>query len=359
MSRKNVGLAAGVFTIIAVIAGATAVFTTLLPAFGPPPFEDHQGSPQAGRPAGPPAAAPVARQNLPPDFMGVAGISGWVPAGTSRAFTKDSLYGYVDGGAEIFLEYGFRNLWVFEFVPDKPAAGGKEITLELYQMSSPAAAFGIFSTRREGNEPVSASIKTANWIGREQTNFVKGDLYANILAADCTQDEVEAFAMSLDLHLPAGEALLPRAFFCMPEFNLIRGSERYICGTAAATNESPLLGADFWGFKEGLAEAYSVKYGPGDSKLVLIHFKKPPKNLVNNVLGLFNEYLMDVTTTYQVMQGRTVAGRKFYFGWNGPNGIIITDEPDPKAARMRIEATLKKAAERLGTSEEELGQKIR
>jgi len=298
------------------------------------------------------------RPNFPPDFMGVAGITGWVLSGPPRVFSKESLYGYIDGGAEAFLQYGFRNLWVYRFVPDKPVAAGKEITLELYQMASPAAAFGIFSTRREGGEPVSPAIRTANWIGREQTNLVKGDLYANILAAGCEQGDVEAFAMSLDRHLPAGETLLPRAFFCMPEFNLIRGSERYICGLTAAANESPLLGADFWGFKEGVAEAYSVKYGPGTSKLVLIHFSKPPKDLWNNVLGLFNEYFLDVTTMKQVLQGQTVAGRRFYFGWNSPNGIIITDEPDPKVARMRIDETLKRAGKSsdLGSGP---GQKIR
>jgi hypothetical protein len=54
----------------------------------------------------------------------------------------------------------------------------------------------------------------------------------------------------------------------------------------------------------------------------------------------------------QVMQGRTVAGRKFYFGWNGPNGIIITDEPDPSVARKRIQEALDKAAKRLGVEPE-------
>jgi hypothetical protein len=140
----------------------------------------------------------------------------------------------------------------------------------------------------------------------------------------------------------------------MPEFSLLPGTERYICGDVAAANESPLLGADFWGFKGGLAEAYSAKYGPGPSKLILIHFKgPPPTDLVDKVLGLFNEYLLDVTTMNEIMQGRTVAGRKFYFGWNGPNGILILDEPDPKAARARIQEALNKAAKRLAENREE------
>jgi hypothetical protein len=284
---------------------------------------------------------------MPPDFMGVAGIAGWALSGTPRMYMKESLYGYIDGGAEIVLQYGFRDLTVFELVPEPPAPGGKSVTLEIYRMASPAAAFGIFSTKREGNEPVSPGIKTAHWLGGDQTSMVKGDLYVNVLAAGCDQDELERFMISLDRELPAGATLLPRAFFCMPEFNLVRGSERYICGLAAASNESPLLGASFWGFEQGLAEAYSVKYGPGTSKLILIHFKHVPEDLPGKVLALFNEYMLDVSMMDQVLQGRTVVGRKFYFGANGPNGIIITDEPDPKVARARIDETLKKAAEKL------------
>ncbi len=287
------------------------------------------------------------RRNMPPDFMGVAGIPGWVLSVTPRTFTKESLYGYIDGGAEIVLQYGFRDLTVFELAPERPAAPGKSVTLEIYRMASRAAAFGIFSTRREGTEPVSPGIKAAHWLGRDQTGMVKGDLYVNVLAVGCDQDELERLMISLDRQLPAGETLLPRAFFCMPEFNLIRGSERYICGIAAATNESPLLGAAFWGFDQGLAEAYSVKYGPGTSKLILIHFKTAPQDLPGKVFKLFDEYLLDVSMMDQVLQGRTVVGRKFYFGANGPNGIIITDEPDPKVARARIDETLKRAAEKL------------
>jgi hypothetical protein len=296
----------------------------------------------------------TSQRNLPPDFMGIAGIAGWVVSGTPRTFAKETLYGYVDGGAEIFLQYGFRNLTVYDLVPEKPAAKRKAMTLEIYRMASPAAAFGIFSTRREGNETVSPGIKTAHWIGVEQTNLVKGDLYINILSSGCTQDEVETFVFSLDRALPAAETPRPQAFSCMPEFSLLPGTERYICGDVAAANESPLLGADFWGFKGGLAEAYSAKYGPGPSKLILIHFKgPPPTDLVDKVLGLFNEYLLDVTTMNEIMQGRTVAGRKFYFGWNGPNGILILDEPDPKAARARIQEALNKAAKRLAENREE------
>jgi hypothetical protein len=60
-----------------------------------------------------------------------------------RSFTGESLYGYIDGGADLYLEYGFTGVVITEFVWLK----GKYKT-EIYKMKSPEAAFGIFSVSR-------------------------------------------------------------------------------------------------------------------------------------------------------------------------------------------------------------------
>ncbi len=289
------------------------------------------------------------QRNMPPDFMGIAGITGWVLSGNPKIYPKADLPGYVDGGAETFLQYGFRDLTVFNLVPDKPAVPRKAITLEIYRMNSPKAAFGIFSTRRKGGEPVSPGIKTSHWLGREQANLVRGNLYVNILASGCTQAEVGDFVASLAVNLPSGETPMPAGFSCFPEFNLVPGTERYICGDVAAASESPLLGADFWGFKEGRTEAYSAKYGPDPSKLIILNFKKdPPANIMEEVFALFMAYHMDLSIMRNVMQGRTVVGRWFLFGWNGPNGVIILDAPDPEVARARLQEALDKTVKQMG-----------
>jgi hypothetical protein len=337
MKQRIAGRTLAIIVCFVLVSGAAAVASSASPG------ENQQTGQQASQ------------QKLPPDFMGVAGIAGWVLAGTPRTFPKEGLYGYVDGGAEIFLQYGFRNLQVYELVPEKPAGPKKSIILEIYQMDSPAAAFGIFSTRREGNEPVVSGVKAINWIGTEQANLVKGNLYINILASGCTMAEVESFVLSLAGNLPAGEGPLPEGFSCMPEFNLVPGTERYICGGVAAANESPLLGAEFWGFNLGQTEAYSAKYGPGPSKLVLIHFKETPQDLPDKVYQLFKEHSMNMWVMDNIMQGVTVVGRRFYFGQNGPNGVLVLDEPDPKVARAYIEQALDKAAKRLEKKTEKKG----
>ena len=285
---------------------------------------------------------------VPPDLMGIADIHGWIVAGTPRILTKEGLPGYAGGGAEIFLQYGFRNVTLFQLIPKNETAPKKSITLEIYRMESPAAAFGIFSTGREGDEPASPGIRTIHWVVPEQANLVKGDLYINIVASGCTRSEIEDFTVSLARGLPPTvDAPLPPAFSCMPEFNLVPGTERYICGDVAASKETPLLGADFWGFKEGLAEAYSAKYGPEKSKLVLVEFKKAPENLFDNILGQFNSFLTSITMIDQVnriMQGTTVLGRRLYFGVRGLHVAIVLDEPDTGAAQTRIEDALDRAA---------------
>lgn len=53
-----------------------------------------------------------------------------------------SLWGYMNGGADIYLEYGFEKLRVEEFV-----AEDKTIKLEVFKMADPVSAFGIYSIK--------------------------------------------------------------------------------------------------------------------------------------------------------------------------------------------------------------------
>jgi hypothetical protein len=61
----------------------------------------------------------------------------------SRIFAGTALFGYIDGGAELYLEYGFSSVWISEI----GFMGGKYKT-EIYEMNGPEAAFGIFSVSR-------------------------------------------------------------------------------------------------------------------------------------------------------------------------------------------------------------------
>ncbi|MDD3064339.1 MAG: hypothetical protein PHG27_01520 [Massilibacteroides sp.] len=57
-----------------------------------------------------------------------------------RTFTGAGLYGFMNGGADLFLEYGVRKLLTRDLLFD-----GEEYTLDLYEMPSPEDAYGIYS----------------------------------------------------------------------------------------------------------------------------------------------------------------------------------------------------------------------
>jgi len=59
---------------------------------------------------------------------------------SERIYTKESLFGYMNGGAELYMEYGFDRLVVSEI-----DIGDTEYKVEIYKMNDPEAAFGIYS----------------------------------------------------------------------------------------------------------------------------------------------------------------------------------------------------------------------
>lgn len=63
--------------------------------------------------------------------------------GKQKNYNKTSLFGYIDGGAELYLEYGFTGAWVGEI----QLAGSIYLT-EIYRMTGPEEAFGVFSVSR-------------------------------------------------------------------------------------------------------------------------------------------------------------------------------------------------------------------
>ena len=93
----------------------------------------------------------------------------------SRTFTETSLYGYIDGGAELYLEYGFDTLLVTELVIE-----GNDIKAEVYRMKDPEAAFGIFSVSRfrcNGGAKLTEHICRSAY----QLQFCKGPYYVSII----------------------------------------------------------------------------------------------------------------------------------------------------------------------------------
>jgi hypothetical protein len=82
-----------------------------------------------------------------PDFSRLipVRIGDWSAAGKDAAYDRKTLYDYMDGGAEVYLAFDFRQAFARKYA----GPGGKEISLDIYDMGTSAEAYGIFSCDRE------------------------------------------------------------------------------------------------------------------------------------------------------------------------------------------------------------------
>jgi hypothetical protein len=71
-------------------------------------------------------------------------IGGWKLAAAPDHYTPETLFEYIDGGAEAFLQFDFQELTAATYVNAKKL----ELRVDLYRHANAARAFGIYSQER-------------------------------------------------------------------------------------------------------------------------------------------------------------------------------------------------------------------
>jgi hypothetical protein len=148
--------------------------------------------------------------------------------GADLLFTRNDLYGHIDGGAELFLEFGFEDLTVQRF-----EVGGVQMELEDYRMSDPAAALGIYLAKC-GAEAPHDDIPARNTVNRYQLTSVKG---VHFIQVNNFSGEQTRLPDAIDLAQRRLAGIEPAAdleiWGFLPEEGLVVGSERLFRGPFA------------------------------------------------------------------------------------------------------------------------------
>ena len=108
--------------------------------------------------------------SFPPDHF----MAGWKKSGPITRYSPDNLFNRIDGGAEIFLEFGFKRLEIQLYHRESD-----EISVEIYWMESPTSASGIFLMKR-GKELSTPKQKLRYAGDRFQLMFVKANAFGLI-----------------------------------------------------------------------------------------------------------------------------------------------------------------------------------
>lgn len=189
---------------------------------------------------------------------------GWAKDGKPQEYEGEDLYAYIDGGAEIYQEYGFSRVILQDYKNDK----GRLVSLEIFEMGTPAAAFGMFTFKRSGNGKT-VGLGAGAELEAYYLNFWKGRFLVTLTGFDEGPETIGgilAVGRAVDaLIRDGGAAPAPALIAALPEKGLRPGSVKYLKGLLGLNNIYPFFSARGLGF----AEAARGVYENGATLLVL------------------------------------------------------------------------------------------
>jgi len=195
-----------------------------------------------------PAPGPVLdlARFLPPK----GAVQGWAAAGDPQIYKGEDLFLYIDGGAEIFHEYGFRQVITQEYKD----TGGRTISLEIYEMSDPAAAFGMFTFKSSRlGKPV--ELGQGGRIEEYYLNFWKGPCLVTITALDESAEcraGILPLARAVDARI-ASKGDRPALWNAVPKECAEALRVVYLKGAIGLNNIRGLYPSDLFLFREAVA----------------------------------------------------------------------------------------------------------
>jgi hypothetical protein len=174
-----------------------------------------------------PAAKPAQARKAGPELAAlVPRVQGWTPSEAPRSYFPESLFEYIDGAAESYLSYDFRELLVIDLEKKGTEA---TLTLEIYDMGTPTNAFGIFGAERyPENKPV--PIGELGYFEGEAVNFLAGRFYVKTLSFGLG-DGAESVLGDIGAKVAGAvkeRSGLPALVLAFPGKDIVARSEKYI-----------------------------------------------------------------------------------------------------------------------------------
>jgi Family of unknown function (DUF6599) len=209
------------------------------------------------------ARPPAGRQETLRALLPADGaVPGWSRDGETQEFVGEDLFTYIDGGAEIYQEYGFSRV----VAQDYKSAGGTSVSLELFEMATPAAAYGMFTFKRSGQGtvlPLGAGAEIEDYY----LNLWQGRFLVTLTGFDASAKTVEglkalatAAAGKLSESAPA-----PALVAALPVEGLRPQSLKYLKGLLGLNNVCPFYTARGLTFKDAIRGLYES----GETLLIL------------------------------------------------------------------------------------------
>ena len=163
----------------------------------------------------------------------------------NECFDGKSLWGYMNGGADIFLEYGFDGLRVEEFTRDD-----ETIKLELFKMKDPNSAFGIYSFKTFKCQH-SNVISPIDCLTQYQFQLICGNYYIHLMNESGSEQGKETMILMAEILLKKivpTELKLP-IIYLTDSLNFSLSDIKMLEGVLGIQNKAMMLTGYFEGIK--------------------------------------------------------------------------------------------------------------
>jgi len=200
-------------------------------------------------------------------FPGADAFPDWTPAGEVQVFDGENLYDLVNGQAEAFFAYGFERVAVRRY----ESARGATLHVEVWQLATPADAYGLFTTSIVGTPAAIGNDGDADpgrrisfWQDRYHV-----DMYAH---QQLPGADLQILAQAVSARLPSGgkrPALVDR----LPVEGLATRSTIFFHEEISIQSELWLGGENLLGLSQetdGVLARYEV--GGGVAQLLLVQY---------------------------------------------------------------------------------------
>ncbi len=204
------------------------------------------------------AAGTGCRRGAQASLLEDAALGGYAVAGDAESYNAATLYVYMDGGADVFLEYGVSGLAVRRYT-----SGATQLIVELYTMRDRAAAAALYSStrRREGETEIQTGCRGD--VEPAEARVARGDHYLvcrdeNVMSRETSV--VRDLCSRLVARL-AGECGVGSFFDWLPSAGRVPGTEVALAGPLGLNQRAWLTPVGREGFERGWLASYDLGGG--------------------------------------------------------------------------------------------------
>lgn len=216
-------------------------------------------------------------------------------------YGPDTLFQYINGGAELFLAYGFLELMVVELADDPNRTN--RATLEIYNMGMLENAFGVFKTE-EADKAYRLPGGAEGRLGNGLLRFYKGEFYVKVFLPPQSEGYprvVEKIGKTIEERIK-GPFSKPAFVDLFPVTDRMAGTEHY--------TSKDFLGQPFF---KGIASAQFVKQGQTYTMFLSV---QPNKEEAEKSFQSYRKYLIRENAYQSPLKGgiQGFVGHDPYYG---------------------------------------------